>query len=466
MQKNKITRRDFVKATAGSMVAFSVVPAHVLANNGTAAPSDRLNIAVVGLGRGIDDIAMLSGSENVPGAENNIVAVCDCDTRRFGRMSDSRLAHVHRQSVQPRQYQDYRRMLEKEKDIDAVIIGTPDHSHAVIAMAAMELGKHVYVQKPLTHSIAEARKLQQTAKKYNLTSQMGNQLRSQEGIRITKEWIQAGVIGDVHEIHCWTDRPAWPQQIGRPSGSHPAPEEVDWDLWVGPAAMRPYSSAYHEFRWRGWLDFGTGALGDMGCHILDSPFWALDLGHPDSVYASFSRYLQNDEYDKWKSETFPLSAIVHYTFGSRGDKPPIKLHWYDGGMLPPRQGMSLNRRLPAQGTIYVGDKGVMMTTGEAGAPRLVPDSKMRDFQPPSKSLPRIVGNHIENWIRACKGLDTACSNFEYSGPLTEIVLLGTLALRPEANRQPIEWDGENMKVLNNAELDQFVHSTYRQGWEI
>ncbi len=447
----EITRRDFLTATAATTAAFTIVPRHVLGGNGQTPPSEKLNIASVGAG------GMAANNINACSGEN-IVALCDVD--------DNSAADTYLKYPNANIYRDFRVMLEKEeKNIDAVIIATPDHTHAVAAMAAMQLGKHVYVQKPLTHSIYEARKLREAAREYKVATQMGNQGHSAEGARLTNEWIQDGAIGPVREVHSWTDRPLrgsrlsgtlfWPQGVGRPAEIPPVPATLDWDLWLGPAPYRPYHPKYAPFNWRGWWDFGTGSIGDMACHIVDHPFWALKLGHPISVQASSTMM---------NCETYPEASITTFEFPARGEMPPVKLTWYDGGLKPPRPfDLEAGRDLPSNGTLFVGDKGNLLVGEKGGSPRIIPETKMKEYKLPAKTMPRVDGSHEQNWIDACKGGPAACSNFEYSGLLTEVVLLGNIALRYE---EKLEWDGENMKVTNIPEANQYVRREYRDGWSL
>ena len=456
-KQTNISRRDFIKGTA-AVAAFTIVPRSVLGGPGNTPPSDKLNIAGVGIGG--------MGKENIKACESeNIVALCDVDWNYA--------ADVFKQYPNAKKWKDFRKMLDEQKDIDAVVVATPDHAHAVVAMAAMQRGKHVYVQKPLTRTVYEARMLTEAARKHKVATQMGNQGHSSEGIRLICEWIWNGAIGDVREVHCWTNRPVWPQGIDRPKDTPPVPETLDWDQWIGPAPYRPYNPAYHPFNWRAWLDFGAGALGDMGCHVMDPPFWALKLKYPVSVEASHSY----DVREMWKridnTESYPRASVVHYQFPAREGMPPVKLHWYDGGILPEspadlepgRDARKLGS--DGSGTLFMGDKGVLVCGCYGGSPRLIPESKMREFERPSKTLPRIVGGkdgHERDWIRACKDGKPASSNFDYSGPLTETVVMGNLAMLNPGKK--LNWDGEKMKVTNDDQANTYVNVPYREGWSL
>ena len=354
-----VSRRTFV-GTVASAAGITIVPRHVLGGTGYQAPSDTVNVAVVGYAHGMGTSNLMNVAKT-----DNIVALCDCDESGAARTATVRRGTLERHPNAAR-YKDYRVMLQKQKDIDALVIATPDHTHAVIAMAAMQLGKHVYVQKPLTRTISEARALTEAARRYKVVTQMGNQGHSEEGLRLLEEWVAAGAIGKVHEVHCWTNRPIWPQGMPRPTDTPAVPDGLDWDLWVGPSPMRPYNPTYHPFGWRAWQDFGAGAMGDMGCHVMDAAFQVLKLGAPTSVIASMGcnvirvpnglGVLENRrvQYD----DSYPPSSVIHLAFPARGNMPPVKLHWYDGGILPERpDDLEPERRMPESGTIFVGDKG-------------------------------------------------------------------------------------------------------------
>jgi len=438
--KAKVTRRGFMSAAA-AVAGLTIVRRDVLGGPRHVPPSEKLNIAGVGIGgRGVGDLHEL--------ASENIVALCDVDQEYA--------ADVFKKYPSAKKYRDFRRMLDSQKNIDAVVIATPDHTHAVIAMTAIKMGKHVYCEKPLAHSILEVRKLTEAAREAGVATQLGNQGQASEGARLVCEFIWDGAIGPVREIHSWCNRPISPRGIDRPKETPPVPKTLDWDLWLGPAPRRPYHSCYHPFTWRGWWDFGTGVLGDIGCHQFAPIFRALKLGYPTSVEACSSGV---------NSETAPLASIVRYEFPGRGDMPPLKLTWYDGGLMPARpaeleEGLRFGN---ADDNLFIGDKGKML------GHRLIPETKSKEYGRPPRVLPRSPGHHKE-WINACKGGDPADSNFDVSGPLTEVVLLGNVALR--MGKQLYEkglklyYDGPKMKVTNLPEANQYIHHAYREGWSL
>lgn len=447
------SRRRFLAAAAASPFAFSIVPRHVLGGPGQTPPSERVNVAGIGAGgQGGGDI----GAVHANGA--NIVALCDVDEKR---------AATFRRFPKAKQYKDFRIMLqEEEKNIDAVTVGTPDHTHAPATKMAIQMGKHVYCEKPLTKTIYEARLIAEAARKHKVVTQMGNQGHASEGARLTNEWIQAGIIGDVREVHVWTDRAGlmWKQGIERPHEKPSIPSTLAWDLWLGPAAERPYNPAYVPSTWRGWWDFGTGALGDMGCHIIDHPVWALKLGFPTSVQSHVPFVGTLIEKDKLNKETYPLAATTYYEFPARGNLPAVNMIWYDGGLMPPQPAeMPAGQRLPSNGVLYVGSKGKMWHSSHGGMPQLLPAGLHEEAKRVAKSIPRSAGHHKE-WVEACKGNGATVSNFDYAGPMTETVLLGNLAMRAPGKR--LEWDGQKMTVKNAPELNQFVHREYRKGWTL
>ncbi|MHC4068966.1 MAG: Gfo/Idh/MocA family protein [Planctomycetota bacterium] len=449
----RISRREFVGGAAAAAMAFTIVPRHVLGGAGNTPPSEKLNIAGVGVGgQGAVDLSQMESE--------NIVALCDVD--------DNYAAETFNKYPNAKKYRDFRRMLEKQKDIDAVVVATPDHTHALVAMAAIESGKHVYVEKPLTYSIYESRKVTEAARRAKVATQMGNQGHATEDIRNICEWIADGAIGPVREVHVWTTHAVWPQGIEKPKETPPVPEGLDWDRWIGPAPYRPYHPAYHPMLWRGWWDFGTGGLGDMACHNLDAPYWALNLGYPTSVEASASIYVPEVTWDKpVNTESYPRASIVRYEFPARGDMPPVKLTWYDGGLTPPRPAeLEKGRQMGNMfgGVIFIGDKGKIMGGGHGGVgARIIPESKMKEYKRPPKTIARSVGHYVE-WLNAIKTGQAAGSNFDYAGPFTEVVLLGNVALR--MMHEKLDYDGPNMKVTNIPEANKYIHREYRKGWEL
>ena len=444
-----ISRRGFIGTSAVALGGFTIIPAHAVSGLGHLAPSDKLNIAGIGIG-GMGRVDL----EDV-GKTENIVALCDVDW-------NSRVTSVFNTYPGAKKYKDYRRMLDIQKDIDAVIVATPDHSHAIISMEAIKRGKHTYTEKPLTHTVYEARKLTEAAREYKVATQMGNQGQAGDGPRRLQEMIHDGVIGTIQEVHVWTDRPNrglsdtyWPQGIKRPEDMPPVPETLDWDLFTGPAPLRPYHPSYHPFKWRGWLDYGTGALGDIGCHSFDSVFRILKLKYPTHVQGTST--LVN-------GESFPLGSMITYDFPARGEMPPVRLVWYDGGLRPPRLAdMGINIQMGAGGVLYIGSKGKIL------GDQLLPHSLNDSYKKPEPYLKAAPG-HRQEWILACKGGEPAGSNYDWAGPLTETVLLGNIALRPELREklsfQSLQFDPEKLTFPNLPEADKFLHYEYRAGWSL
>ena len=430
-----ITRRRFVRSTTAVAIASPLITRNVLGAN------ERLNIAAIGAGgKGAVDIGYCNGE--------NVVALCDVD--------ENRASASYRKFPKAKRYRDFRVMLEQQKDIDAVTVSTPDHTHAVAAMMAMQLSKHVYVQKPLTHCVHDARLLTETAHKMKLVTQMGNQGHSHNDSRRMVELVQGGALGDVREIHVWTDRPIWPQGIDRPTNKVAVPSHLDWDLWLGPAPDRPYHPAYVPFKWRGWWDFGTGSIGDMGCHNMDLAFWSMKLRDPVSVEATSSEV---------NNETAPSWSITTWTFPQRDGLPPCKLTWYDGRKKPD-PALAKQKTLPGNGCIMIGSTDTLYVPMYWGAGKLVSGRPLSDHDNIAQSLPRHPDtdndrhHHLE-WIAACKGNGKALSDFDYAGPMTEAVLLGNLAVR---SGKRIEWDAKQMKVTNVSEANQWVRDKTRNGW--
>ncbi len=451
-----LTRHAFLAGTAAltSGIAADAMTAEEQAAK-RLAPSEKLNVAVVGAGgRGADNI------HDLRTAGVNIVALCDCDAKRA--------ADTFKEHPNAAKYTDWRKMFEKEKGFDAVLVATPDHNHAIVSIAAMKLGKHVYCEKPLAHSIYEARQMAKVAKEKGVVTQMGTQGHAFEGTRRAVEVIRSGIIGDVTELHVWTDRPAgwWAQGVARPKEQPPVPDGLDWDVWLGPAAWRPYHSAYVPFAWRGFWDFGTGAIGDMGIHNLDTAFWALELGTPTDVeVVDCSPVLMADS----MKETAPLWSIIRLQFPARNGKPPVTMMWYDGGKLPPKdlfQGEPLVEK--DGGSLIIGSKGTLFTrTWHGGEDKsnmfvLLPRKRFEGFTPPAPTLPRTLSHHQE-WVDACRGQGKTQSHFGYAAILTEALLLGNVALR---TGKRIEWDSAKMRAKNCPEADAFIHPEFRKGWRL
>ncbi len=464
----RLSRRRFLGGAVFSAATVMIVPGSVLGLNGATSPNERLNLAGIGIGgQGGYDIDQL--------ASENIVALCDVDWAHsagtFGRYPKAQ------------RYKDYRKMFDERKDIDAVVVGTPDHLHAFASVAAMKAGKHVYCEKPLTHSVWEARQVAETARKLGLATQMGNQGQASEETRRLCEYVWGGAIGPVREVHIWTDRPSqglfniyWPQGVQRPKDTPSVPATLDWDLWLGPAPERAYNPAYLPFKWRGWWDFGTGALGDIGCHAMDPVFRALKLGAPNRVQGASSRV---------NEETYPVASMITYEFPARSaepqsineftrglsgpaaggiEMPPVKLVWYDGGLRPPRpDGLPDGKLMGDNGRLLVGEKGFIL--GDT----LYPESRRQEFGEPAKAITRSAGHHKE-WVLACKGGKPAGSNFNWAGPLAEAVLLGNVALRVQLRelltRKGLQWDSANLKFTNLPEANEFVRRDYRPGWSL
>ena len=437
-----MNRRNFLRTSATLAAGFSIVPRHVL-GQGQTPPSRKLNIAGIGIGGQGGGVLGEMKSEN-------IVALCDVD---WGKAAGTFNAFPKAEK-----FKDYRVLLEKRKDIEAVMIATPDHMHAPITLAALRAGKHVYVEKPMAHTIEEARVMTLAAKKTGLVTQMGNNGHAGEGLRLTREWIQAGAIGVVREVHGWSDRPGnwWKQPAVRPTETMPVPADLDWNLWLGCAPERPYNKAYHPFAWRGWFDFGTGALGDMAVHNLDPAFYALDLGAPVAAEAQTSG-LGRETYAAWQ--------IITFEFAARGKQPALKMVWHDGGKLPtPPADLAAETDLADNGILFIGDKGTMLCGGWSGGPRLFPGSRRQEFQLPPKTIARSIGHRAE-WIQACKDKkpEDAKAGFAYSGPFTEALLVGNLAARLQKR---IEWDSAKVRAKNAPEAEALIRKKYRQGFGI
>jgi predicted dehydrogenase len=511
--KKEISRRKFLATGATGVAAFTIVPRHVL-GRGFTAPSDMLNIAGVGVGG-------MGRANLINLASQNIVALCDVDWgyagKAFERLDldiENLKTRLERPDPQPvagqgpvvfdrvkakkqiegmirlknehwpkaKRFQDYRQMLDQQRDIDAVVVATSDHMHAPIALAAMDLNKHVYVQKPLTWSVDESRQLARRAKELKIATQMGNQGHSFDDARTAVEYIRSGAIGEVREIHVWTNRPLgyWPQGVPRPealkepaetlkwngagvtarianafAGSYPVPQTLDWDLFLGVGPVVEYHPIYHPFNWRGWVDWGCGAIGDMGAHLIDHSMWALDLGLPTSVETVSTPF---------NRASYPLATQTFYEFPARGRMPAVKMTWYDGGLLPPKPKELGDEELDkGGGALLVGSKGILLHETYGLRPRLLPKSMHDSYGKPKQTLPRIPGeDHEMNWVDAAKGTATASCPFEYAARLTEVMLLGVVALRAG---KKIDYDGEKMNITNVPQANEFLRREHREGWK-
>jgi predicted dehydrogenase len=487
MQKKKQnerenSRRDFLKKGLTAAAGFYIVPRHVLGGPGFLAPSDKLVIAAVGAGgKGGDDIQHFFKS-----GKAEIAVLTDVDDRRS---VDSR-----KDFPKAKYYKDYREMLDKEhKHIDAVSVSTPDHMHAVIAMAAMSLGKHVYVQKPMTHDIYEARMLTQAATRYKVVTQMGNQGASGDGVRQLIDWYRAGVIGDVTEVFCFTNRPVWPQGIPWPAKGSSIPSELDWNLWQGTAPAKDYVDGLLPFSWRGWWDYGTGALGDMGCHIIAPAYQVLELGYPTEAECSVGSVYTGEFVQGYFPDGCPPSSHTTLKFAGKDGKPDIKLHWMDGGIQPERPAELGPNEVFGDGdnaTLFIGTKGKMMCATYGAEPQLLPTSRTKTTIVP-QTIARVANGedgHYAAWVEAAiagygsEKEKNLSSNFKSAGVLTEIVLMGNLAIRSYDYRVKTQgkdddfdypgrhikllWDGPNMRITNFEPANQFVKRTYRNGWSL
>jgi predicted dehydrogenase len=539
MKQNKITRRKFVAGTTGASLSAMILPRHVLGGVGYDAPSDTVNIAVIGCGgQGkTDALELVDGGQN-------LVALVDVDfkfvdrevaertrvraprpnaprpTEQMMKMMEQaaqRMVKLQEAYNKAKRYSDFRKMLEQQKDVDAVLIATPDHTHAVIAKTAMELGKHAYVEKPLTATVHEARVLRETATRTKVVTQMGNMGHSSETAALVNEWVQAGVIGPVRDVHVWTNRPLgfWPQGIPRPGkppvvadaqaampggpgggggmnfgtdwsartvnralaaamdGDYPVPAGLDWDLFLGPAPEVPYHPIYHPFNWRGWLDWGTGAIGDMAAHLIDHPYWALGLTYPTSVEATFTPWGTDSKNNK---VTFPMGTHIVYKFPARGNQPPVTITWMDGGLMPGRPDLLPDDVPldPGGGVIFIGEKGILVHGTYGSNPRLFPASLTEVAAKVPKTYFRVEttgegpmrqAKHRMNWINAIKGTEKATCPFEYASRLTETMLLGVVAMKAGQGKR-IYYDGEAAKITNVADANQYLHREYRKGWSL
>lgn len=459
---NSLTRRDFLKRTsyaAGTAAVLFPYVGRVLGAN------DRINVACIGVGGKGD-----SDSNDAGKCGGNIVAICDVDTNTLDKKS--------KQFPNAKRYQDYRKLLEEMgKDIDAVTVSTPDHNHGSAALRAMNMGKHCFCQKPLVQTVYEARQMRKVAADKKLATQMGNQGSAETGLRRAVEVIQGGVIGKPTELHVWTNRPVWPQGLSRPEGSDPVPANLDWDAWLGPAAERPFKKGvYHTFNWRGWYDFGTGALGDMACHTVNMPFRALKLGYPNVVECELASRVY--------PETFPKTSRIRFEFPEREGLPPLKFWWYDGNpdqafkpVRPPvdavKEIITTMGKLPVAGALVIGEKGKLFSPDDYGArffvsmkgqDEMVAGNNHEACKAVPESIPRSPG-HMQEWFRMMKEGTPAYSNFDIAAYLTEIILLGCVALRLGEGVQ-MDWDGPNMKSTNLPDAERFVRRQDRPGWAV
>jgi predicted dehydrogenase len=475
MPSKNYQRRKFIQTGAMGLAAFTIVPRHVL-GKGHVAPSDKLRIAGIGAGgKGESDISEFSKSPQV-----EIVALADVDDR-----SAAKTRGLHPNA---KYYRDFREMLEKEhKNIDACSISTPDHTHAVATLAAMQLGKHVYTQKPLTHDIYEARILTEAAKKYKVVTQMGNQGGSGDGVRRTQELVASGLIGDVTEVKCWTNRPVWPQGVPTPTGKFDIPKELDWNLWLGTAKKIDYNPAYLPFNWRGWWAYGTGSLGDMACHIMDPVFRCLPILYPSSVECSVASIWQAMWDDTTNPDSCPPSTIIHLSYPrTDGKSGEIKVSWHDGGLLPERP----DELLPEEefgnwdgGVLFIGSKGKLLADCYGANPRLLPTKLMKEITLPKETLARVPEGHYLQWVNACiagYGKAKTSSPFEFAGPFTESILIGNLAIRSYMMKNPnlkgwndkylgrkrLLWDAKKMQITNFEPANQYVRREYSEGWKL
>ena len=481
MKNNRQTsRRTFIKKSALTALGISIIPRHVM-GKGFIAPSDKLNIAVIGAGgKGFSDAVNVYNN-----GASNIGAVCDVDWNRASRAFEL--------FPNAKKYKDYRKLFDDMKDIDAITVSTPDHTHAVITLAGMQLNKHVYVQKPLTHSIYEARVLTEAANRYQIVSQMGNQGASGQGVQTMIDWFDSSMIGTVNQVHVWTNRPVWPQGIPTPTDKPALLDGLDWDTWVGPAQWVDYHPLYHPFKWRGWWNFGTGALGDMGCHLVDPPYRVLGLGYPTEVESSVGSIFTQDWVPDYYPESCPPSSRTQLKFAATDKNPSeVKLNWTDGGLRPFHPELipadhPIGDEDSANGVIMIGEKGIM-TCGTYGLnPKVYLNSGdiIKPIIEENNDQPLLPENgHHSKWLEACKagyGSDkhkALTSSFDFAGPLTESILMGNLAIRSYNYREKVGerfeypgrkkllWDGANMKITNFEPANQFVKRTYREGWTL
>lgn len=472
--KNNKNRRSFIKKSVIAAVGISIIPRHVL-GRGFIPPSDKLNIAVIGGGGKGNSDAINAWNNGM----SNISAICDVDWNQSKKLMEK--------FPNAKKYKDFRKLFDEVKDIDAVTISTPDHTHAVIALNAMQLGKHVYVQKPLTHNIHEARVLTNAANQYKSVSQMGNQGASGDGVKQMIKWFDKGIIGKVNEVQVWTNRPVWPQGIPTPTSKPKMIDGLDWDTWIGPAKWVDYDPLYHPFKWRGWWNFGTGALGDMGCHLIDPPFRVLGLKYPTEVESSVGSIFTKDWTPDYYPDSCPPSSRTQLKFTATAKNPvDVKLTWTDGGLRPFHPELipadhPIGDDNSANGVMMMGEKGIMTCGTYAGKPKIYLNSGEIIEMPKSANSNKLPeSGHQTDWVNACKsGFESnehkmLTSSFDYAGPLTESLLIGNLAIKSYMlksgknfkGRKKLLWDSKNMKITNFDEANQFVSREYREGWSL
>jgi predicted dehydrogenase len=444
----RTSRRLFLTQGSAALATISILPSSVLGLNGATPPSEKLNIAAIGVGgQGGADLDQLK--------TENIVALVDVDKRRA--------AASFEKFPRAQQFEDFRKMFDQmDKEIDAVLVATPDHTHSVAAMRAIKLKKHVYCEKPLAHSIYEVRELMEAAREQKVVTQLGNQGHSYDSMRIFREWVEDGAIGTVREVHamCASVYSAM-DQLDEVRKGQPIPDGLNWDLWLGPAKERPYHSAYVPGTWRRWSAFGTGVLGDWTCHVIDPVFWALNLGAPTTVQA------ETGDWDpQLHGETFPKSSVVKFEFPGKGSRPPVKLTWYDGAAKPPMPEEiteAEKEKFPTIGALIVGDKGkIIYGSHGAGRPTILNKEQMAAMPKEPKRLVKSPG-HYKEWVQCCKEQRPAGSDFSYGGPLTEIALVGLIAMRCKG--QKLEWNSAKGK-FSNREANQWLKPEFRHGWKL
>jgi predicted dehydrogenase len=455
LKSSSINRRQFLCGTSLGVAVFQIAPGTLLRGAERLAPSEKLNVAGIGIGsQGGSDV------DGMAGEGHNLVALCDVDEKYA--------AKKFAQYPKARQFKDFRVMLDQmNKEIDAVVIGTPDHTHAVIAMEAMRRGKHVYCEKPLAHTVHEVRELMAAAQKYKVVTQLGNQGHSSSSIRRLCEWVWAGAIGEVHTVHAGCDafKDVYCQlrNLDKLDKTYEVPQGLDYDLWIGPVPFRPYTPFWVPWNWRGWMPFGTGTIGDWFCHVIDPSFWALDLGAPSTVHAEVTGY------DPAKQGlTYPPATKITFEFPARSGRAPVKVVWHDGNSrIPKPQDFPADEKVPGTGAILFGDKGMIVHGSHGGGGcRLLPDKLMDQYSGKNAPAEKIVRvkNHAWDWLEAIRTGRQAGSNFGYGGPLTQAALLGAIAIRFPG--QTLQWDEKAVRFTNNSDANAYINPPYRQGWSL